>query len=85
MRGIVARILLVEDDEMSADMLVRRLRRRGHEVLHATDGAQAVAMTRTDRPELVLMDMNLPVMDGWDATRRIKCRTRRPSRFRSLL
>jgi len=57
---------------MSADMLTRRLRRRGHDIIHATDGVQAVAMAGAERPDLVLMDMNLPVMDGWDATRRIK-------------
>ena len=65
-------ILLVEDNEMNRDMLSRRLIRRGFEVLFALDGAEAVAMAKTAQPDLILMDMNLPVMDGWEATRRIK-------------
>jgi CheY-like chemotaxis protein len=68
----MARILLVEDNEMNRDMLVRRLARRGHEVLVAVDGEQGVAMTHAELPDLILMDMSLPVLDGWEATRRIK-------------
>lgn len=66
------RILLVEDNEMNRDMLSRRLLRRGHEVLFAVDGQEAVDMATTGSPALILMDMGLPVMDGWEATRRIK-------------
>jgi len=68
----MARILLVEDNEMNRDMLSRRLMRRGYEVLLAEDGAQGVAVTAAERPDLVLMDMSLPVLDGWEATRRLK-------------
>ena len=68
----MARILLVEDNEMNRDMLSRRLMRRGYEVLLAEDGAQALAVTAAERPDLVLMDMSLPVLDGWEATRRLK-------------
>lgn len=68
----MSRILLVEDNEMNADMLSRRLRRLGHEVLVAEDGRQGVDMAREHRPDLVLMDMDLPVIDGWSATRQIK-------------
>lgn len=68
----MARILLVEDNEMNLDMLSRRLKRRGYEVLIAMDGAQGVQMARDEAPDLILMDMSLPVMDGWEATRRIK-------------
>ena len=68
----MALILVVEDNEMNADMLSRRLRRAGHEVLLGTDGAAGVELTRQHRPDLVLMDMSLPVMDGWTATRAIK-------------
>ena len=68
----MARILLVEDNEMNRDMLSRRLNRRGFEVLIAEDGGLAVSMTRDERPDLVLMDMSLPVMDGWEATRQLK-------------
>lgn len=68
----MAKILLVEDNEMNLDMLSRRLERRGYEVLIATDGAQGVALTRSEIPNLILMDMSLPVMDGWEATRQIK-------------
>ncbi len=66
------KILLVEDNEKNWDMLSRRLRRRGYEVDLAFDGAQGVAMARTNKPDLVLMDMSLPVMDGWEATRQLK-------------
>ncbi len=68
----MATILLVEDNEMNADMLSRRLERRGFRVLIAVDGQRAVDMTAETQPDLVLMDMSLPVMDGWEATRRIK-------------
>jgi CheY-like chemotaxis protein len=66
------RILLVEDNELNRDMLSRRLARRGYEVLIATDGAEGVAMAEREKPDLVLMDMSLPVLDGWEATRRLK-------------
>lgn len=66
------RILLVEDNEMNRDMLSRRLARRGYEVVFALDGVQAVEMARSAGPDVILMDMSLPVLDGWEATRRIK-------------
>jgi CheY-like chemotaxis protein len=66
------KILLVEDNEMNRDMLSRRLQRKGYEVVIATDGEQAVAMAGSESPALILMDMSLPVFDGWEATRRIK-------------
>ena len=66
------KILLVEDNEMNRDMLSRRLIRSGYEVVLAVDGAQGVAMAASDAPDLVLMDMSLPVLDGWEATRRLK-------------
>lgn len=66
------KILLVEDNEMNRDMLSRRLLRRGYAVVFATDGQQAVDQASSERPDLILMDMGLPVMDGWEATRRIK-------------
>jgi two-component system, cell cycle response regulator DivK len=66
------RILLVEDNEMNRDMLSRRLVRSGYEVFLATDGQQGLDMAVSERPDLILMDMSLPVMDGWEATRRIK-------------
>lgn len=66
------RILLVEDNEMNRDMLSRRLRRRGYEVIIAVDGQQGVAMAQSSSPDIVLMDMSLPVMDGWQATRTLK-------------
>jgi two-component system, cell cycle response regulator DivK len=65
-------ILLVEDNEMNRDMLGRRLQRRGYDLLFAVDGEQGVAMAESAAPDLILMDMSLPVMDGWEATRRIK-------------
>jgi CheY-like chemotaxis protein len=68
----MAKILLVEDDEMNRDMLSRRLERRGYEVRVAIDGEQGVAMAQAEIPDLILMDMSLPVLDGWEATRRIK-------------
>jgi len=66
------KILLVEDNEMNWDMLSRRLTRKGYDVVLATDGAQGVEMAGTEAPDLILMDMSLPVVDGWEATRRIK-------------
>ena len=68
----MAKILLVEDNEMNRDMLSRRLQRRGHEVLVAGDGADGVAKAKDEVPALILMDMSLPVLDGWEATRQIK-------------
>jgi two-component system cell cycle response regulator DivK len=68
----LAKILLVEDNEMNRDMLSRRLTKRGYEVVIAVEGEQGVALARTDSPDLVLMDMSLPVLDGWEATRRLK-------------
>lgn len=66
------RILLVEDNEMNRDMLSRRLQRRGYEVLIAIDGQQGVTMAQSQSPDLILMDMSLPVLDGWEATRALK-------------
>lgn len=68
----MAKILLVEDDEMNRDMLSRRLIKRGYDVVIAVDGQQGVEMARTEDPALILMDMSLPVMDGWTATRTLK-------------
>ena len=68
----MAKILLVEDNEMNRDMLSRRLTKRGHEVLIAVDGQQGVDMAASDSPEIILLDMSLPVMDGWEAARRLK-------------
>ena len=68
----MVRVLLVEDNEMNRDMLSRRLTRKGFEVVVALDGAEAVQAAAVDPPALILMDMSLPVMDGWEATRRIK-------------
>jgi two-component system cell cycle response regulator DivK len=68
----MARILLVEDNEMNRDMLSRRLIRNGYEVFLAMDGQQGVDMALSERPDLILMDLSLPVIDGWEATRRIK-------------
>lgn len=66
------RILLVEDNEMNRDMLSRRLSRKGFDVLLAENGEEAIAQAKSGSPDLILMDMSLPVMDGWEATRRIK-------------
>jgi CheY-like chemotaxis protein len=66
------KILLVEDNEMNRDMLSRRLARRGFEVVIAEDGQMGVDMAKSENPDLILMDMSLPVLDGWEATRRIK-------------
>ncbi|MGH8311559.1 MAG: response regulator [Steroidobacteraceae bacterium] len=66
------KVLIVEDSEMNRDMLSRRLERRGFAVVIAIDGAQGVAMSKTELPDIVLMDMSLPVMNGWEATRAIR-------------
>ena len=71
----MATILLVEDNEMNYDMLSRRLRRKGYDVLIATDGQMGVERARADMPALILMDMSLPVLDGWEATRQLKAAT----------
>lgn len=68
----MAKILLVEDNEMNRDMLSRRLVRRGHEVVVGVDGQKGVEMAASESPDIILMDMSLPVIDGWEATRRIK-------------
>ena len=68
----MAKILLVEDNEMNRDMLSRRLTRRGYDVAIAVDGEQGVAMARSEAPGLILMDMSLPGLDGWEATRQLK-------------
>ena len=68
----MAKILLVEDNEMNWDMLSRRLRRRGYEVVVATDGQKAIELASSEAPDLILMDMGLPVLDGWEATQQIK-------------
>jgi CheY-like chemotaxis protein len=68
----VATILLVEDNELNRDMLSRRLGRNGHEVILAGDGEQSIVLAREKRPDLILMDMSLPVLSGWDATRMLK-------------
>jgi CheY-like chemotaxis protein len=68
----MAKILLVEDNEMNLDMLSRRLARQGFDVVSAQDGAAGVAKANAEKPELILMDMSLPVVDGWEATRRLK-------------
>jgi two-component system, cell cycle response regulator DivK len=68
----MTRILLVEDNEMNRDMLSRRLIRKGYEVVMALDGRQAVEMASGENPDLIIMDMSLPVIDGWEATRQVK-------------
>jgi CheY-like chemotaxis protein len=68
----MAKILLVEDNEMNRDMLSRRLAKRGFDIETAVDGAEGVKKAQTTAPDLILMDMSLPVMHGWDATRQIK-------------
>jgi two-component system cell cycle response regulator DivK len=69
---MAAKLLLVEDNEMNRDMLSRRLQRRGYEVLTAVDGESGLALTKSETPALVLMDMSLPGIDGWEATRQLK-------------
>jgi two-component system, cell cycle response regulator DivK len=68
----MAKILLVEDNEMNRDMLSRRLERKGFQVVMAVDGQQGLDMVASETPDLILMDMDLPVIDGWEATRRVK-------------
>ena len=68
----MAKILLVEDNDVNRDMLSRRLERRGYEVIIAADGVQGEAIARSEIPDLILMDMSLPVMDGWELARRLK-------------
>jgi two-component system cell cycle response regulator DivK len=68
----MTKILLVEDNEMNRDMLSRRLIRNGYEVVMALDGRQAVEMASGENPDLIIMDMSLPVIDGWEATRQVK-------------
>jgi len=68
----MTKILLVEDNEMNRDMLSRRLERKGYGIVMAVDGQQAVDMAASEAPALILMDMSLPIIDGWEATRRIK-------------
>jgi two-component system, cell cycle response regulator DivK len=70
----MTKILLVEDNEMNRDMLSRRLERKGYQVVMAVDGAQAVELAQSEAPALILMDMSLPVLDGWEATRQIKAK-----------
>jgi CheY-like chemotaxis protein len=68
----MAKILLVEDNEMNRDMLSRRLIKKGYEVVMAMDGERAIDMARAEAPDLILMDISLPGLDGWEATRRLK-------------
>jgi CheY-like chemotaxis protein len=68
----VSKILLVEDNEMNRDMLSRRLLKKGFELVMAEDGEQAIEVARTESPDLILMDISLPGLDGWEATRRLK-------------
>jgi len=68
----MAKILIVEDNEMNRDMLSRRLIRRGYKIAMAVDGEQGIAAAKAETPDLILMDMSLPVFDGWEATRRLK-------------
>lgn len=72
---VATRILLIEDNELNRDMLARRLARKGYEVTTAVDGQVGVASARETLPDLILMDMSLPKLDGWDATRRLKSET----------
>ncbi|HTG43773.1 MAG TPA: response regulator [Verrucomicrobiae bacterium] len=68
----MAKLLLVEDNEMNRDMLSRRLERKGYQVVMAVDGGEGVAKAQSEKPDLILMDMSLPVLDGWAATQQIK-------------
>jgi CheY-like chemotaxis protein len=72
----MASILLVEDNEMNRDMLSRRLERKGYQVIMAVDGAEGVAKAESEIPDIILMDMSLPILDGWEATRRLKSNIR---------
>ena len=69
---VMPKVLLVEDNEMNRDMLSRRLVRRGYEVVFAVDGQQGIDMAASESPDIILMDLSLPVIDGWEATRRVK-------------
>jgi two-component system cell cycle response regulator DivK len=69
---MATKILLVEDNELNRDMLSRRLARKGYEVMTAVDGQQAIDLAKSTTPDIILMDMSLPIIDGWDATRQIK-------------
>lgn len=71
-RAMVWKILLVEDNDDNRDMLARRLQRKGYQVLQAIDGAAGVSLAQSDIPDLILMDMSLPILDGWEATAQIK-------------
>ena len=68
----MARILLVEDNEMNRDMLSRRLGKRGHDVVIAVDGQEGISLATSEIPDIILLDMSLPVMDGWEAARHLK-------------
>lgn len=68
----MSKILLIEDNEMNRDMLSRRLERKGHEVLIAIDGLQGIELAQSHKPDIILMDMSLPVLDGWEATQQLK-------------
>jgi two-component system, cell cycle response regulator DivK len=68
----MTKVLVVEDNEMNRDMLSRRLTRRGFQVIFAVDGQQGIDLARSERPDIILMDMSLPVIDGWEVTRRVK-------------
>ena len=68
----MTKVLVVEDNEMNRDMLSRRLTRRGFQVILGVDGQQGVDLARSERPDIILMDMSLPIIDGWEATRRVK-------------
>jgi len=70
--GKMGKVLLIEDNEMDRDMLSRRLIRRRFQVVIAIDGQQGIDLARSERPDIILMDMSLPVIDGWEATRRVK-------------
>jgi two-component system cell cycle response regulator DivK len=72
----MAKILIIEDNEMNRDMLSRRLARRGYQIVVAADGEEGIAKAKAENPNLILMDMSLPVIDGWEATRRLKAEPR---------
>ena len=72
----MTKILIVEDNEMNRDMLSRRLARRGYQIVLAVDGGEGIAMATAESPDLILLDMSLPVVDGWEATRRLKAEPR---------
>tara|TARA_B100000686_G_scaffold247397_1_gene257021 strand:- start:353 stop:604 length:252 start_codon:yes stop_codon:yes gene_type:complete len=74
-RGVVARILVVEDNALNSNMLRRSLERRGYEIEIAINGQEVLDKVEVEKPDLILMDMSLPVLDGWEATRRLKTGT----------